>query len=1015
MKTMYVDGRFRKRLLSLMLVVLMVSISLGSLGISAARADVADVFSYMGVIYTVLTESGDTGTVQVGNANSRAVPVDITSVVIPQTVPYSGKTYTVTTIGIFAFAACANLTHVELPGSITTISGYAFDGCYSLVDIELPNSVTSTGSNVFNGCRSLKSMTIPDSMTAINENTFNDCRSLESVVIPNSITYIGRTAFLGCHALESIFIPNSVTTIGAEAFGDCRSLASIDLEDGNQNYVSVDGVLYSKDQTLLFAYPGGKTGSSFTVPDSVATIGASAFRGNAFLTDVTIPDSVSLIEHSAFASCTGLTDFVIPYGTTVINNNMFSYCTNLSNVVIPDTVVTIGDFVFSSCNSLRHVEIPHGVETIGNAAYYYCLNLESVRIPSSVTTFGPYAFGGSRNLYDVYFASPTPATSILSSSFSMLRAGARAIVPYGTTAYGNEGSTWYGLVVTFDEPPPSTIQVSSEAGEAGDEVHIALTMLNNPGIKSLGLEIAYDSSVIRLEGVASTWDGMAFSSSPDLSSNPFPVTWASETGLNNTDDGAILDLTFTILPGVADGVYPVTITYDPLHTFDENNIPLEPPLFGGNVIVGEIEQPALIGEVTLTGDARYGMTLTSVTSGLSATLGVTPHTLSYQWKRDGVENVGSNLYYYYMQPEDIGRTISVTVTAINCVGSVTSAPTEVITKGVVTTLPDFSALVSLNDEEIQTVNPSRVITTYRHANDNLVYTLSGEISGNAAGAIRDLETSPFGIEFKVVGGVEGQTATLPVTVSGLANYEDMTINVVLTLTEKGLAIVTASPPGSIVYGEALGDPSATVAGDIGDHSFNYRYLGTLATVGGGTAYNSAEKPVNPGTYYVLASLASDTHMGSAVSGNFTIERKALSWDDNGVVAAKLYDGNTNATVITRPGLAGLINDDTVSVVNGSVAYTSSAVGTDTVTVANYGITGTHTWKYLAPTVQPVFYVGGIIDDADRPMLGGTVTISGVTEYGQRQTAVTSGLSSTPPSVLGALSYQWRRGGVAISG
>ena len=95
--------------------------------------------------------------------------------VIPSTINYEDKTYSVTSIGNRAFQWCSSLTSVKIPNSVTSIGDEAFTYCTSLTSIEIPNSVTSIGSDAF-----------------------NMCSSLTSVVIPNSVTSIGNRAFWGC-------------------------------------------------------------------------------------------------------------------------------------------------------------------------------------------------------------------------------------------------------------------------------------------------------------------------------------------------------------------------------------------------------------------------------------------------------------------------------------------------------------------------------------------------------------------------------------------------------------------------------------------------------------------------------------------------------------------------------------------------------------------------------------------------------------------------------------------------
>ena len=112
-------------------------------------------------------------------------------VVIPSSVDYNGATYSVTSIGRYAFDHCSSLTGIEIPNSVKSIGDYAFRDCTSLTSIEIPNSVTSIGESAFHGCSSMTSIEIPNSVTSIGDEAFYNCSRLTSIEIPKSVTSIG--------------------------------------------------------------------------------------------------------------------------------------------------------------------------------------------------------------------------------------------------------------------------------------------------------------------------------------------------------------------------------------------------------------------------------------------------------------------------------------------------------------------------------------------------------------------------------------------------------------------------------------------------------------------------------------------------------------------------------------------------------------------------------------------------------------------------------------------------------
>ena len=112
--------------------------------------------------------------------------------VIPENVVYKGTTYSVTSIGSYAFYFCKGLTSVEIPNSVTSIGEYAFWGCgEGLTSIEIPNSVTSIGNLAFWGCRGLTSIEIPNSVTSIGYLAFGGCSGLTSVEISDLSAWCG--------------------------------------------------------------------------------------------------------------------------------------------------------------------------------------------------------------------------------------------------------------------------------------------------------------------------------------------------------------------------------------------------------------------------------------------------------------------------------------------------------------------------------------------------------------------------------------------------------------------------------------------------------------------------------------------------------------------------------------------------------------------------------------------------------------------------------------------------------
>ena len=297
----------------------------------------------------------------------------LTSITIPDSV---------TSIGIGAFVGCSSLTSIMIPDNVTYIGGAVFADCSSLTEIKVStqnakyvsvngvlynkdkttimcypagkkdknykilDGVTEICTSAFNGCSSLTSITIPDSVTEIGMSAFSGCSSLTSITIPDSVTRIDMSTFRGCSSFTSITIPDNVTYIDIWAFNGCTGLTAIDVKAGNNNYTSVNGVLFNKDKTELICYPAGKTDKSYNIPSCVTNVGGWAFDGCTSLTSITIPDSVTEIDWSAFEGCTSLTSITIPDSVTEIGWSAFEGCTSLKSITIPSSVTSIGKNAF---------------------------------------------------------------------------------------------------------------------------------------------------------------------------------------------------------------------------------------------------------------------------------------------------------------------------------------------------------------------------------------------------------------------------------------------------------------------------------------------------------------------------------------------------------------------------------------------------------------------------------------------------------------------------------------------
>lgn len=295
------------------------------------------------------------------------------------------------------FKSCGNLESVTFPKSLEVIEDRAFWGCSKLKkDITFPESLISIGESAFYDCKSLTSVTFPESIVSIGPEAFRGC-NLKKITFPNSIAEIGRRAFSQTPWFEKQ--PDGLVYIGNVAYeykGNMPSDTFITLKEGT--VAIVDGCFSNYDGSSVNSDRVDRL-KGITLPESLISIGKSAFSYNYSLTSVTIPNSVTKIGWEAFYKCTGLTNVIFGDSVVEIGGEAFYGC-GLTSVVLPKALTIIDRQTFADCYKLTSVTIPNSVTEIGYGAFSAC-DLTSLTIPSSVIEIDGVAFYGNRRLTSV--------------------------------------------------------------------------------------------------------------------------------------------------------------------------------------------------------------------------------------------------------------------------------------------------------------------------------------------------------------------------------------------------------------------------------------------------------------------------------------------------------------------------------------------------------------------------------------------------------------------------------------
>ena len=256
--------------------------------------------------------------------------------------------------------------HFVVPKSVRMIDRLAFSGCKYLEEITIHDHVRSIGNGAFTGCKKLKRIELPEKTKIIEQYSFDGCTSLSDVVLPSGLKEIGWNAFWNCKSLRHIHLPESVKTIET---GFAHSLQEYTVSPDNKYFTAVDGVLYNKDLTKLIEMPRECKVRTFTVPDSVTSIGYDAFFYCKKLKKIILPQGLKDIGDGAFSGCRSLKSIKLPDGIRKIPKHAFRYCESLAYVEFSDKLRVIEEGAFWGCDLLQFVFPPLSLRYVGNLAF----------------------------------------------------------------------------------------------------------------------------------------------------------------------------------------------------------------------------------------------------------------------------------------------------------------------------------------------------------------------------------------------------------------------------------------------------------------------------------------------------------------------------------------------------------------------------------------------------------------------------------------------------------------------
>jgi hypothetical protein len=553
----------------------------------------------------------------------------------------------VTTLANYAFFYAA-ITSLTIPATVTTITGVPIADAKNLISVVVddanPNYASVDGvlfdkalTNliVYPVSKTGSTYSIPGSVTSIGIYSFSYNKFLTSISIPNSVTTMSGQVFLESNALTTISIGSGLSSVGDQSFADIRTLTAINVDASNTSFASIDGVLYSKDISKLWAYPVGKTGTSYVAPNtvtstaytvfgsstkllivdlsSVTTLSGQEFRNATSVREVTFGNSLVNLKSQVLQRASGLRKLTLGTGLTTITDSPFYGNTLLYCVIYPGTNSTIQNYAYP--NSV--VPVASAADCLADPAFTISSSSEAAIASTPITGYTVASTGGTIASFSISPAiSNTPGLSF--STLTGLISGTPTTVAsartYTITATNAANTATRTFAITINPVAPAfTISSSSEAA-------ISSTPITGYTIASTGGTIASFS----ISPAISNTPGLAFSTSTGQISGTATAAASSRTytiTATNATSTATRDFSITVTNPVPVVVYvpPAPVLAPYLKTLISPRIGTDPTQF-----------------ICHPGRYNFGYTLDGVNQGSSTSNYKPPYPYTFKLIINGV-------------------------------------------------------------------------------------------------------------------------------------------------------------------------------------------------------------------------------------------------------------------------------------------------------------------------------------------------------------------------------------------
>lgn len=388
---------------------------------------------------------------------------------------------------LYELLNAGNITDLDLAGARIVSGGDPYYTPSVIDPYYTQNDVI--GTNMFYRLNSLVSLILPISAKKMEMFAINNCNNIGKLDLPAECIELEMDAIYNCKNINTLSIGRKLQTFDGSAIKNCPRITEFIVDSANETYKAIDGILLSKDETVLVKYPCGLTNSSYCIPSGVKKIEQSAFEDAQF-SEITFQNGLTSIGASAFQNCKKLLNVEMPNSVSEFGSFAFYGCSSLNNVTLSDNVVEIPSYSFRECSSLREFTIgksvseisddafpgcallqkfnvdtknewycsqdgvlyskdmsnliacptayystnffvPDGVSKISDNAFYYCLNIEKITLPESLNEIGNAVFTGCKNLESVIM--PTHLNTIGYMAFYGCTKLGSLVIPEGVS------------------------------------------------------------------------------------------------------------------------------------------------------------------------------------------------------------------------------------------------------------------------------------------------------------------------------------------------------------------------------------------------------------------------------------------------------------------------------------------------------------------------------------------------------------------------------------------------------